>query len=71
MQNTNGTGTFTTADAQELKAICEAIFAEWYPHHRPGDPIPPMPPIDLQREARELRLRHQLAEARRRRVYAA
>ena len=66
MQHTNNNGTFTTADALELNTIGDAIFAEWYPHHRPGDPVPAHLPLHVQREADELALRHRMAAARRR-----
>ena len=55
-----------TADILNLNAIGDAIFAEWFPHHRPGDPIPAHLPLHVQREADELAARHRLAETRRR-----
>ena len=58
--------TLTTADAMALNAIGSAIFAEWYPHHRPGDPVPPHPPCRVTAEARELGLRHRMTQAKQR-----
>ncbi|MHA6722849.1 hypothetical protein [Sphingomonas sp. RS2018] len=63
--------TFSTLEALELKALGEAIFADWYPNHRPGDPVPTMPPAHIMNEARELALRHRMIAARRRGELAA
>jgi hypothetical protein len=60
MGTNDSAATITTADALALNAIGDAIFAEWYPHHRPGDPIPTMPPAHIMEEGRELALRHRM-----------
>ena len=65
MGTTNIAETVTTADILELNTIGDAIFAEWFPNHRPGDPVPPMPPARIEHEARALALRHSLAWPRR------
>ncbi len=57
--------------ALELKTIGEAIFAEWFPNHLPGDPVPPDPPPHILREADELARKHRLIEVRRRNVRSA
>ncbi|MGJ3626370.1 hypothetical protein AB5I41_04565 [Sphingomonas sp. MMS24-JH45] len=59
MMTTDNAATFTTADQLELCAIGDAIFAEWYPHHRPGDPMPAAIPLRLAREAQELAAKHE------------
>lgn len=71
MGNTDNAATITTADVLELDAIGDAIFAEWFPNHRPGDPAPAMPPLHIMQEARELALRHRMVAARRRGQRAA
>ncbi|WP_295560186.1 hypothetical protein [uncultured Sphingomonas sp.] len=65
MENTDNAARITTADVLELNAIGNAIFADWFPNHRPGDPVPAMPPLHIMREARELALRHRMVAARR------
>jgi hypothetical protein len=54
MGMTDNASGMTTADFLELNAIGEAIFAEWCPNHRTGDPVPPNPPLHGMRKAREL-----------------
>jgi hypothetical protein len=71
MQNANDDATITTADALELNAIGDAIFAEWFPNHRPGDPVAPLPPSRVMKEASELAFRHRMVAARRRGSIAA
>jgi hypothetical protein len=61
----------TTADLLELKAIGDAIFDDWYPDHRPGDPVPVDPPAHILREAQELAWRHRMVVARRRGIVTA
>lgn len=58
MGNTDNAARITTADVLELNAIGDAIFAEWFPNHRPGVPVPAMPPLHIVHVARELALRH-------------
>lgn len=65
MGTTGNAGTITAADILELNAIGDAIFAEWYPNHRPGDPVPQLPPEHVLQEAAELASRHRLAAAHR------
>lgn len=65
MGNTESAAHITTADLRELNAIGDAIFADWYPNHRPGDRVPAMPPLFIMQEARELALRHRMVAARR------
>jgi hypothetical protein len=57
---------FTAADLLGLKAMGEAIFTEWYPHWRDGDPVPALPPLNLANEARKLALQHRMVAARQR-----
>jgi hypothetical protein len=71
MGTTNTAATIMTADILELNAIGDAIFAEWFPNYRPGDPVPPMPPAHIMQEARELAFRHRMIAARRRGQRAA
>lgn len=71
MGNTDNAARITTADVLELNAIGDAIFAEWYPNHRPGDPVPATPPLPIIHEARELALRHRMVAGRRRRSRTA
>jgi hypothetical protein len=61
MGTINTAATITTADIRELNAIGDAIFAEWFPNHRPGDPIPSMPPQHLAFAANAVGLRHRPA----------
>jgi hypothetical protein len=58
MGNTENAATITAADVLALNAIGDAIFAEWFPNHRPGDPVPAMPPEGVMQEAREIACRH-------------
>jgi len=44
--------------AFDAKAIGEAIFSEWYPNWRDGDPVPVDPPAAVVAEARELARQH-------------
>lgn len=71
MRLTINAATFTTADALELNAIGDAIFAEWFPNHRPGDPISAHLPLHIQRETDELTARHRMVAALRRGQRAA
>lgn len=71
MGTTNTAATITTADILELNAIGDAIFAEWFPNHRSGNPVPSMPPARIEYEARELAFRHRSIAARRRGLQAA
>lgn len=66
MRKTEGAARITTADVLELNAIGDAIFADWYPNHRPGDRVSAMPPLFIMQEARELALRHRMVAAHRR-----
>lgn len=65
MTDINNAATITTAGVLALDAIGDAIFSEWYPNHRPGDPVPAMPPLHVMQEARGLALRHRIVAARR------
>lgn len=71
MGNIDNGSHVTTADMLELNTIGDAIFAEWFPNHRPGDPVPAMPLLHVMHEARELALRHRMIAARRRGKRAA
>lgn len=71
METTNTAATITTADILELNVIGDAIFAEWFPNHRPGEPAPPMPPARIEHEARQLAFRHRMIAACRRGQRAA
>ncbi|RUN75253.1 hypothetical protein EJC47_17070 [Sphingomonas sp. TF3] len=66
MGDTESAVRITTADMLALNAIGDAIFAEWFPNYRPGDPVPAMPPLHIMHEARELALRHRTVATRRR-----
>lgn len=58
MRKIEGAARITTADVLELNAIGDAIFSDWYPNHRLGEPVPTMPPLHIMLEAHELALRH-------------
>ena len=66
MGTIDATATISTVDLLELRAIGEAIFAEWYPDYREGDPIPEMPPPHIMQEIAELAEKHRALAARRR-----
>ncbi len=65
MGNIDIAATITAADMLDLNAIGDAIFADWFPNHRPGDAVPAMPPLHIMQEARELAFRHRMVAARR------
>ncbi len=71
MGKIDATATISTADILELNAIGDAIFAEWYPDYRDGDPIPDMPPPHIMEEAAELAEKHRRIAARERFLIAA
>lgn len=48
----------STQPVLDAKAIGEAIFEEWYPNWRDGEPVPVDPPAAILAEARELARQH-------------
>lgn len=58
MAHKDTAATFGAADILELNAIGDAIFSEWYPRHRPGDPVPVLLPHHIELEARSIAIRH-------------
>lgn len=71
MGNIDSAATFMTSEMLEFNAIGDAMFADWYPHHRSGDPMPVLPPGHIMEEARELALQHRMVAARKRGLRAA
>ncbi|GGA62475.1 hypothetical protein [Sphingomonas psychrolutea] len=59
-------GPMKLADIVELSVIGDAMFHEWYPLWRTGDPIPARLPLHVQLEAHDLGMRHKHAAARNR-----